>query len=146
MKTKFTTLMCLLTFVTSSIACDLHGENNFGVFGQFHPLANQHRFVPQLAELNLNHAKEVNIKSNIDERVKISYSIPDHYNEARVSYAASENIVIHNELSHTLSLSGNYNLSFRATQPGEHFIFVNIDAIQSTVPYIKTQRILIVSD
>ncbi|MEP1445981.1 MAG: hypothetical protein ABJK37_07725 [Paraglaciecola sp.] len=146
MKIKLAMLMLSQIFVTSSFACDLHGENNFGVFGQFHPLANQHRFVPQLAELNLNHAKEVNIKSNIDERVKISYSIPDHYNEARVSYSASENIVIHNELSHSLSLSGNYNLSFRATQPGEHFIFVNIDAIQSTVPYVKTQRILIVSD
>lgn len=146
MKTKFTTLMFLVTFVASSHACDLHGENNFGVFGQFHPLVNQHRFVPQLAELSLNHSKEVNIKSNTDEQVKISYSIPDHYNEARITYSASENIVIHNELSRSLSLSGNYNLSFRATEPGEHFIFVNIDAIQSTVPYVKTQRILIVSD
>jgi hypothetical protein len=147
MQIKFIMFILLQSFAMTSFACALHDDPSFGRFGQFHPLAKQHRLLSELSELNLSHANEVSIKSNSDTQLRMNYYIPSHYSDAQVTLQPSEHIIILNELSRKLSLTGgSFNVLYRATEPGEHFILVKLNAMQSTMPDAKMQRINIVSE
>ena len=142
MKTKLITMLLLLPSAMNAFACQDHGGFGFGSFGNFHPLAQQHMNKVDTTELKITHANKLNVSTDTDTQLQLSYVVPNDYRNAEVTLTPSKNLTIDD--SSPLSLSkaqGMIDVKFKATGPGEHFIMVRIDATQGYRPYSKIQRV-----
>lgn len=135
------TVLCM-----SSYACDFHGGMNFGVYGQFHPLAQRQALTPELAEISIVSQNVTVVETNSDEQIKLSYFVPLDYTYAEVTFSGSDNLVIAKTVPYSLMKTrGNLDVSFRTNQPGEHYIIVKIDGKRENRPYSRVKRISVTS-
>lgn len=145
---RIQTIAGLIVLATSaaSVACDYHGGMNFGVYGQFHPLAQRQALGPELAEISIVSQNVELVETNTEELIQLSYFVPLDYTYAEITLSGSEDLVVSNTVPYTLMKTrGNLDVSFRTKQAGEHFIVVRIDAKRENKPYSRVQRISVTS-
>lgn len=136
----------LLLSVGEAFACANHGGPNFGAFSRYHPISQRQTPVSPLADLKVIHSRKAVIETNSKEDLQFDYVVPFDYSQAQVTLSASSKIEILQESPVALSeATGQFNMSYRALEPGVHYILVKITANKSNSTRAKIQRISIVS-
>lgn len=146
---QYASRVALITFIglsSSSIACDLHGNSQYGQFAGFHPLAMQHYNQARFQLLTLTHPKTTQSVSGSESVVNISYRIPLEYRNVKMSFSGTEYIEFVD--ASILSLQqeqGVYELKYKVTKPGNHQISIHIDAMNNNEPFNMKQKISVLS-
>lgn len=141
MKHILFTMVCL--FSVSALACDLHGQPGFGLYGHMNFSNSVYSSdSEEMLVITLDEKREVN--QGDQTTLDIQYTAPLRFRSVIVEFVASEGINIVSPSSVTLDrLRGNISLEFNAAEMGEHNIAVNVSANEEGYPYFAQQNIVI---